>query len=484
MVDAKSYVQTLFNAKSIIISNDRRFLFDDFVKTIECEQTVQCIIEKQDLIMKGWKIKNRVFDVIDQQIVIPNATIGKYYEARIDFTQLNLADLTFKNFLGLEEIGLKYYPVEETIKGTPICSGEIKVKLLFKINGELESAPVNEKLISLIINPNPRSLWKDIPSDKCDLFWKEDDITISAKLGERNIVVSSKRGRSHENVGSFRDDDFAFKYFENTGWSLIAVSDGAGSCPLSRKGSQLACNSVVEYFDCHYDTEISKEFDDIIDEYTKSYNKELIKDLELLAKRQLYKAAVYVHNRVKEHSEETYKSHPELFNYPKAKSFLDYYHSTFIFALFKRYDFGNIVLTFSVGDCPIAVMNKEQTETTLLNWLDVGEFGGGTRFITQAEIFHSTDRPIATRFNFKILSDFSFLFLMTDGVYDPKFIVEANLEKNEKWNEFLADLQGNNEDKIKVSFDSSNNEIANQLSMWMDFWSHGNHDDRTLAIIY
>ena len=39
----------------------------------------------------------------------------------------------------------------------------------------------------------------------------------------------------------------------------------------------------------------------------------------------------------------------------------------------------------------------------------------------------------------------SFIFLMTDGIYDPKFIVEANLEKNEKWKEFLEDLNGNNE---------------------------------------
>ena len=204
----------------------------------------------------------------------------------------------------------------------------------------------------------------------------------------------------------------------------------------------------------------------------------------MLAKKILYKATLYVYNRIKEHSEQTYKSNPELFNNPKAKSNLDYYHSTFIFSLFKKYDFGYVILTFGVGDCPIAIMNKEKTETTLLNWLDVGEFGGGTRFITQADIFHSTERPMSTRFNFKIETDFSYLFLMTDGIYDPKFIVESNLEKNEKWNEFLDDLQGKNEDNLKVDFDKSNTEIASQLSNWMDFWSQGNHDDRTLAIIY
>ena len=74
--------------------------------------------------------------------------------------------------------------------------------------------------------------------------------------------------------------------------------------------------------------------------------------------------------------------------------------------------------------------------------------------------------------------------LMTDGIYDAKFVVEANLEKLEKWKEFIEDLQGNNEDNAKVVFEESNTEIANQLSTWMDFWSPGNHDDRTLAIVF
>jgi hypothetical protein len=62
--------------------------------------------------------------------------------------------------------------------------------------------------------------------------------------------------------------------------------------------------------------------------------------------------------------------------------------------------------------------------------------------------------------------------------------VEANLEKIEKWQEFLADLGGNNEERITVAFKPENTEIGGQLSAWMDFWSPGNHDDRTLAVIF
>ena len=73
---------------------------------------------------------------------------------------------------------------------------------------------------------------------------------------------------------------------------------------------------------------------------------------------------------------------------------------------------------------------------------------------------------------------------MTDGIYDPKFVVEANLEKIEKWKEFLFDLDGNNEENIKIDFQPDNVKIAEKLNKWLDFWSPGNHDDRTLAIIF
>ena len=139
-------------------------------------------------------------------------------------------------------------------------------------------------------------------------------------------------------------------------------------------------------------------------------------------------------------------------------------------------------MSFGVGDCPIALLNPEISEVSLLNWLDVGEYGGGTRFVTMPEIFSS--EKMSSRFGVKIVKDFSYLMLMTDGIYDPKFVVEANLEKIDKWQEFLADLEGHNEENIKVDFRADNAEIAAELANWLDFWSAGNHDDRTLAIIF
>lgn len=484
MMEVQKYITSLLIQKGKIDSADKNELIQCFSESIENISLVNQIIENQSLIMKNWEISTRINDIKQMIFPVQNGTVGKEYLSKIDFKQLNLTDIIHEDFQGLEEIGLKFNSVTDTIEGIPTQSGENRVKFLFKVEGESEDSEFNVKEFSIIVNPNPKSLWKDMPSDKNDLFWKEDNVSIKDEVGEKRIVISSKRGRSHANVGSFRDDDFAYKYFNNSGWTVVAVSDGAGSYSLSRKGSQIACNAVVEYFEKHSEIETHKEFEDKLLAFEKSKDEELLQEIQVLSKQNLYKATVFAHNQIREFADETFKNNPELFNNPKAKLPIDYFHSTLIFSLFKKFDFGYVVLTFGVGDCPIAIVNKDKSTTSLMNWLDVGEFGGGTRFITQTEIFHSGSNPMSTRFNFQIFSDFSYMFLMTDGIYDPKFVVEANLEKHEKWLEFINDLKGNNEDKSAVDFSYENEDIDQQLSHWMDFWSPGNHDDRTLAIIY
>jgi len=76
------------------------------------------------------------------------------------------------------------------------------------------------------------------------------------------------------------------------------------------------------------------------------------------------------------------------------------------------------------------------------------------------------------------------LLLMTDGIADPKFQTDANLQENEVWRELWQDLNGANEDGAKVNFAGSPAEVQECLLSWLDFWSPGNHDDRTIAILY
>ena len=469
MEETKKYIQAFLSQHKIEIPPSKLSLFDNFIANEENINSVKIIQENQKMIMANWTLKTRIDDIILQSVSLPNGTVNKKYESKIDFIKLGWNDVIYSEIKDLEETGLEFNNEDELLFGNPIVSGDLKIKLLFRIEGEAEDSVLNEKIITIIINPDPKSLWKDIESDKNDPYWKEDNIDTSGSFLDKNIVISSKRGRSHANVGSFRDDDFAFKNINETGWSVLAVSDGAGSASLSRQGSKMSCDLVVSYFEENFTVDFLKEFDETLLNHHNKTDEDSSKKISHFVYDNLSKAAWFVHKEL------------EKFSIKSEKPLRDF-HATLIFALVKKYDFGYAILTFGVGDCPIGLLNKDLTEIKLMNWLDVGEFGGGTRFITMPEIFQSD--KFSTRFGFKLVDDFSYLMLMTDGIYDPKFVVEANLEKIEKWNEFLEDLQGKNEDNCKIDFNKENSEIANQLSTWMDFWNPGNHDDRTLAIIY
>ena len=469
MEESKKYIQALLFQNKIEIPSSKLTLFDDFISNETNINLVKVIQENQKKIMVNWTLKTRIEDIILQSVTLPNGTVNKNYETKFDFIQLGWKDIIFSEIKGIEDTGLEFNNDEDLLFGNPLISGDLKIKFLFRVDGEAEDSILNEKTITIIINPDPKSLWKNIESDKNAPFWKEDNVEVSSDFLDKKIVIASKRGRSHANVGSFRDDHFTFKNINDTGWSVLAVSDGAGSASLSREGSKMSCDLVVSYFEENFTSDFLKEFDETLLEHHNKPNEDSSKKISHFVYDNLSKAAWFVHKELEKFA-------------TKLEKPLRDFHATLIFTLVKKYDFGYAILTFGVGDCPIGLISKDLTEIKLMNWLDVGEFGGGTRFITMPEIFQSD--KFQTRFGFKLVDDFSYLMLMTDGIYDPKFVVEANLEKIEKWNEFLGDLQGKNEDGLKVDFNKENTEIANQLSNWMDFWNPGNHDDRTLAIIY
>lgn len=475
MSDILKYIESLFLQSNLKIASNRVMLFNAFVNEQENIDMVRQIQENQKKMMERWTLKNKINDIIDKHFPIPNGTVGKPYNVVINVSELGNKQISFTEFEGLEQYGLKYDNEAERIDGIPLQSGDFKIKLKFRVTGEPNDSDLNIKTLSLIINADPKSLWKTVASDenkdekwKEENYWKADDVTVFESLGDKHIVVASQRGRSHANVGSFRDDDFGFTFLEETGWSVVCVADGAGSAALSRKGSSLACTAVIEYFSQNFSKVSLNEFDNVLLSHSSNATEETSKQISYFVYNNLSKAAMSAHKKIEEFAN-------------KAERPIKDFHSTLIFALLKKYPFGYAILTFGVGDCPIGLLNKDISEIKLMNWLDVGEFGGGTRFITMPEIFSSDKFP--TRFGFKLVDDFSYLMLMTDGIYDPKFVVEANLEKIDKWKEFLEDLNGNNEEKVVVEFNSPK-EVADELLAWMQFWSAGNHDDRTLAIVF
>ena len=251
---------------------------------------------------------------------------------------------------------------------------------------------------------------------------------------------------------------------EKTNWYVIAVADGAGSALYSREGSRIACNVAVEH--CKEQLADSENFDDDInlyhlDQKSEAAGKAISADIYKIVGN----AALKAHKAIAAEAQQKSRKTKE-------------YSTTLLLAICKKYDFGWFVASFWVGDGAICLYNQNSETAMMLGMPDEGEYAGQTRFLTMPEIF-SDSTKFYQRMNCRIVPDFTALFLMTDGVSDPKFETDAKLKSYGKWNELWADLKENG-----VELTDDNEEAANQLVNWLDFWSPGNHDDRTIAILY
>lgn len=406
----------------------------------------------------------------------PNGTVNKDYSITFELPTEKICDI---ELIGAEELGLAMTEEGDRkfrVSGKPALQGDFTLKLRFNtINGEEAS----ELSIPIAFNPDPRDLWRNIRTDKGIAFYKEDSAQDYVKVESdkdgnerKDIVAASQRGRSHAQEGRPRDDHFSIYHCDDSDWYIIAVADGAGSAKFSRKGSEVACNTVVEH--CKNLLLDNPALEKSICEYAAAKENDAKRGA---MQRQvidiLYKGAVKAHENIKKTAEANEGT--------RLKDFA----TTLMFAFCKKYDFGWFIASFWVGDGAMCLFDKEKKEATLLGTPDEGEFSGQTRFLTMPEIFRDPEL-VQKRMRIKIVPDFTALFLMTDGVSDPMFETERNLNDYTKWEEFYHKLlHGFPEDEIPgVELKDDNEESRHQLLRWLDFWSAGNHDDRTIAILY
>ncbi len=429
-------------------------------------------------------VENQIRDL---NIRLTNGTVNKEYLQEINLPSDLVRDIRID---GLEELGLSSETTDDNkiiIKGKPVQAGDFDVKLCFKIKDWIDGEEISCLKIPVAFNPDPRSLWKNIPTDKeTTSFFKEDSvcdyIKVEAKEGgeaRKDIVVASQRGRSHAQEGKPRDDHYNVFHCEESGWYVLSVADGAGSAKYSRKGSQIACDTVVDF--CKEQLKSNIEFETNIRDYQDAEDKA---NAQKVVGDMIYKilgtAAHKAYKAINDFAADKAVNNPD-FAGVKTKDFA----TTLLLAICKKFDFGWFVATFWVGDGALCIYNADKNSFKLLGEPDEGEFSGQTRFLTMPEIF--TDATsFYKRFRFSIEDDFTALFLMTDGVSDPMFETDVNLRSIDKWHQLYNSLQtGFPEDQISgVKFTDNNEESKYQLLRWLDFWSPGNHDDRTIAILY
>lgn len=438
--------------------------FDDFVHRLVNKLWNKITKERMDEILIT---KNAVEAV---PIVLPNGRVGEQYHVDVPFIIENLEEYTI---IGLDAVGLTFEKNEQgfSISGTAqpedIKGGDFQLSLQYRCKGMLPEQEAFERKLNLILNPDPRTLWKDIPTPRDIEYFKEDSqmeyVKVEAinDIPRKDIVAASQRGRSHAHEGKPRDDHFKLHYCKDSEWYIIAVADGAGSAKYSREGSLIACETSVDFCksalaDCALFESAITAFNDDKDKLREVYN---------FVYRILGNAALKAHNAIKAESER------------KDGAKLKDYATTLLLSVCKRFEFGWAIASFWVGDGAMCVYTQETHSAEMLGMPDEGEFAGQTRFLTMPEIF--TDKDFFKRLRFKIYPDFTALMLMTDGVSDPKFETDANLQNPDKWDALWQDLAENG-----VELTDDNEKSKEQLLEWLNFWDRGNHDDRTIAILY
>lgn len=409
-------------------------------------------------------------------IRFPNGTAQKEY--CVEFS-LPVDKISNVELAGAKEIGLAFEIDANgrcSLSGRPDKAGDFTLRLKYDtVDGE----PRSELTVPVAFNPNPRSLWRNIPTKEDIIFYKKDSDTdyIKVEAGaegapRKDLVAASQRGRSHAQEGKPRDDHFMLSYCPESEWYVMAVADGAGSAKYSRKGSEVACRTAVEY--CKTKLADNPEFEQAIRDYVD--NREDADKRTSLTRQVIdivYKGAMRAHEAVKRVADANEGW--------RLKDFA----TTLMFAICKKYDFGWFVASFWVGDGAMCLYDEKAGTAKLLGTPDEGEFSGQTRFLTMPEIFHDPD-VAAKRLRMAIVPDFTALILMSDGVSDPMFETDRNLNDYNKWEEFWNKLKtGFPDDAIPgVDLSDDNSDAQNQLLNWLDFWSPGNHDDRTIAILY
>ena len=367
---------------------------------------------------------------------LPPANEGQPYERELP------PDAPVLNIAFAQDCGLAWDGDARRIHGTPTTSGDIILTITISHDGKAV-----EITQPLHINPDPKSLWKDLPSDPDAPFAKPDSAEDLQDTALGRLLAARVRGRSHAHVGSYCDDDYRLASHDASGVHLIIVADGAGSASHARYGSKLAVNAAA-------DTILA-----LLDDPGKPHHK--LAHADSATRKQIADNLIAnaLHAAVSAHKNAAQQAGIA----EKALSCTLLIALTLPLAGGGWYSAG-----YQVGDGAAALWHPENGALHLLGVADSGAYSGETQFLTAAQL---QPDDIQRRIRTIETAAAPTVILMTDGVSDPKFETDAALENPQRWQALWDELQ--------APLAADDPKAA--LHEWLGFWSRGNHDDRTIA---
>ena len=391
---------------------------------------------------------------------LPNLKANTAFSQLISLESETDAKVSFFQTKSIDEFeGVEFDADKLTLCGTTDQVGDYQFDLYGSTplaSGQVQSVVVRVKVTFV---PDPKSLWKNIPSDDTARFHKPDTHHAYCENSSMLLMGSSVRGRSHAHKGIHRDDDFKLYCDDSSEWIISCVADGAGSCKYSRQGAFVSVNSATdslkESLNGHYGTTLEKAYNDFSHVSNEENQKSLLEAYQHTIVKAVFSAAKAINNSVDVNQGDSIKD----------------FSTTLILAAHKKVEGGYLVISFWIGDGGIAIYDKNK-KVVLMGEPDSGEFAGQTRFLDN-KIFE--DGSVYRRVRIEKVESMSALILATDGITDAWFETEKQLESLPHWDTLWNELAPHVTNK--------NREDGLQgLTQWMDFWSKGNHDDRTISV--
>ncbi len=283
------------------------------------------------------------------------------------------------------------------------------------INQEIEQTPEQPDT-----TPSLANQWKYISVPEGPDKHEESYHMVGKSPEGLKIIGARVRGKKHKHEGTNCDDWFEFR---NSGlWTIIAVSDGAGSKVFSRIGAKESCRAAAASLSEaladhrlrsreHWSNETFKR--------NKQTGEFAADDLELV-QRSLHEAMKKAFDTVEAKALELADS-PDHEAILKRKPVLDDLSGTLLLAVhttvFHEGAERSFVLTCQIGDGMLAAVSVNGG-LQLLGLPDSGEFAGQTEFLTSRK---KVEKANLTGKTFPFFGRMQALMVMTDGVADDYF---------------------------------------------------------------
>lgn len=261
--------------------------------------------------------------------------------------------------------------------------------------------------------------------------------------GNWRLAAASVRGKLHAHRGGWREDAFrhALANAADGTYSVVVVSDGAGSAPLSRVGSNLLCQTALDSL-CSALSQSAPLSND---------SKELVeRDLPLL-RAVLVEAARLALQKIRDEAD-------------RRAGKLSDFACTLLILVRREWNGQQLCAALQAGDGAIALWNEDET-LTLLGEADHGQQSGETRFITSSGM----EAELPARVKFTIRPHLRATMVMTDGIADDYFPETQRLP--ELFHTVLPLVE-------------SATTPGAALLDWIDYEKKGSADDRALVVCW